>query len=87
MAAGNGSIIPGFDDWVSKFPPFQLGGLPTAPNPFTIAQALMDGAVRGIEGISGALAGLSSGLEGEGDSKFVVPPEAVEVRDVGTLIR
>lgn len=57
--------------------------------PLATASAVGEGVAKGAEGVAGALAGLSLGLQG-GDAGgagagFSTPPEAVEVREGGSL--
>ncbi|CAM9771712.1 unnamed protein product [Pylaiella littoralis] len=59
-----------------------LGGVSSlAALPFAAASALGEGFAKGAEGVAGALAGLSLGLQGGegGEGGFRTPPEAVEV--------
>lgn len=74
LAGGGGppeGKIPSIFGGVSRF---------VAP-PFAAANAVAEGLVKGAEGVAGALAGLSLGLEdAEGSTGgFSMPPEAVEV--------
>lgn len=72
-------LPPGLDKVMPKLPGLPLKDLPGALNPLALADKMAGRVLKGMEGVSGAFAGLSSGVVSSADMRFAVPPEAVEV--------